>query len=151
MHSRDQVLAPETGFQMHSQFQCSKVCPNQVPRLRLKSIRSREQNSTPDSRRTSLYTVKVIKMSRLAILFACLFYGRFAGHFVVAKQTMKQTAQLFYPQTRKTLREDYSDAPETSPETVAFFNCAYLFAWLGLKFFCLLLTEITQIGLIRSD
>jgi len=35
------------------------------------------------------------------------------------------------------LREDNSDAPETVPETLAFFNCAYPFARSRLEFFCL--------------
>jgi len=42
------------------------------------------------SRRASLYSVKVIKMSRLAIA-RLLFYSRFTGPFIVEKQT----AQLF--------------------------------------------------------
>jgi len=40
----------------------------------------------------SVYSVKVIKILRLAI-DRLLFYGRFTGRFVVAKQT----AQLFGP------------------------------------------------------
>ena len=44
------------------------------------------------------------------------------GRFVVAKQTVKQTAQLFCPSTRKTLREDNSDAPETAHETLPVFD-----------------------------
>jgi len=57
-----------------------------------KWIRSREQNSVPESRRATLHSVKVIKMSWLTIdRFPILW--RFTGSFVVAKQT----EQLFYP------------------------------------------------------
>ena len=62
-----------------------------------------------------------------------LFDGRFAGPFVVAKQTVNQTA-LFCPQTHKMGREDNSDEPETFPELLAFFICAYLFEWWHLRF-----------------
>ena len=51
-------------------------------------------------------------MLRLAI-DRSLRYGRFTGGFIVAKQTVKQTAQLFCPWTSKTLREDNSDALES--------------------------------------
>ena len=87
------------------------VFTNHVPRLRLK-VRSREQNSALESRRVSLYSVKVIKISRL-ISIAFLFYGRFTDRFIVVKQTVKQNAQLFGPKKRKILRGDNSDVPET--------------------------------------
>jgi len=42
---------------------------------------------------TSLHSVKVIEMQgQLSIAFA--FYGRLTGHFVVAKQTVKQTPEM---------------------------------------------------------
>jgi len=43
------------------------VFTNNVPRLYLKWIRTRERNSTPKSRRVSLYSVKVIKVSRITV------------------------------------------------------------------------------------
>jgi len=54
------------------------IFTNHVPRLSLKVNWSREQNSVPESRRASLYSVKVIKMSRLTIdpfLILWLFHG----------------------------------------------------------------------------
>ena len=58
----------------HSHFQCSKVrrqksAFSQIMYLGCvwKWIRSREQNSVPESRHASLYCLKVIKMSRLTI------------------------------------------------------------------------------------
>jgi len=57
-----------------------------------KRIRERKQiESASESGLASLYCVKVIQMSQLAI-DSLLFYYCFTGCFVVAKQTMKQTA-----------------------------------------------------------
>jgi len=42
-----------------------------------------------------------------------LFGSHFTDRFIVVKRTMKQTAQLFCLQTRKTLREDNSDVAGT--------------------------------------
>ena len=91
MHSLDRVLSSATRFQTHFQFHSSKVrsykpCTSTASEsefdhanriLRLKSSRA------------SLYSVKVIKMSRLVIGY--LFHGCFTGRFVVAKKT----AQFF--------------------------------------------------------
>ena len=80
------VLAPGTRFQAqaHFQFHCTKV------RLNSASLQT-------------MYLGCVCKLS-----IAYLFYGR-----VVAKQTVKQTTQPFCLVTRKMLREDNSNAPET--------------------------------------
>ena len=89
------------SFQTHSEFQCSKVCTKIAFSGTMylgcvwKWIRSRKQNSAPES---TLYAVNVIKMS---------------------------TAQLF----KHARQWDSYNAPETAPETLAFFNRAYLFGW----------------------
>ena len=54
---------------------------------------------------------------------------------MVAKQTVKQTAQHFFSLDMQDIeREDNSDAPKTAPKTVAFVNCPSLFAQSRLKF-----------------
>ena len=45
----------------------------------------------------SVYTVSRISRCQGRLPIAFLFYGRFTGHFVVTKQAVKQTAQLFCP------------------------------------------------------
>jgi len=73
VQSCDRALASGTGFQTHSQFKWLKVRPESAVLQTIylgcvwKWIRLREQNSAPESRRASFYSVKVIKMSRLAI------------------------------------------------------------------------------------
>ena len=66
-----------------------------------KWIRSCEQNSAPESRPAGLNSVKIIKMSRLAI-DRLLIYSRLTGHFDVAKQTVQILSTL----KGKMLRED---------------------------------------------
>jgi len=39
-------------------------------------------------------------MLRLIIDGFLIYYGRFTNHFVVAKQTLKQTAQLLFLETQ---------------------------------------------------
>ena len=164
MYSHDRVLGSETGFQTHSQYQCSKLHQKSafLQTVYLGCgwmwIRPCEQNYGPELRHASLYNVKVIKVSTLAIDHL-LYYGRFKVRLVVAKQTVSLTAQLFCPLKHKALREENSDAPKNEPETLAVFNCAYLFMWVRLKVFlciclsvclsvCLRMTEITWKGLI---
>jgi len=67
-----------------------------------------------------VYTVSRLSKCHGQLSIAFLFYGCFMDRFVVAKHTVKQTAQLFCPQKRKTLREDNSNVPETTPETLVF-------------------------------
>jgi len=70
---------------MHSQLQFSKVRPKREfdHAIKILSLKGRG---------ASLYSVKVIKMSRL-VIDRLLFYDASTGHVVVAKQT----AQLFCP------------------------------------------------------
>ena len=104
-----------------------------------KWIRPCKQNTAPESRRASLYSVKVIKMSRLAIdrlfilwllhVVASLLRKRLHDIFVLrhAKQLERTT-----PMRPKLLR--LLTGPICSRDRVGNF--------------CLRLTEITQIGLL---
>lgn len=94
-----------------------------------KSIRSCEQNFVPEGRFASLYSVKATKMSRLTILSGFLFYGRFTGQVVVAKQTVRQTQMarlndLFVQCTRNCI---WNCCPLTAPK------CSLDRAWIFLS------------------
>ena len=94
MHSPDQVLVSETWFQTHSQsVSMLKSAPEKCVFTNHVPLAVSESEFDPvirilrlKSSCASLYSVKVIKMSRLAS-------DRFTGHFLIAKQT----AQLFCP------------------------------------------------------
>ena len=72
-----------------------------------------------------------------------------SNRFIVAKQTVKQTAQLFCAETCKTLRENNSDAPETAPKTMpktpVLFITALFVRVMESEIFYPRLTEITRI------
>jgi len=104
-----------------------------------KWIRSREQNSELESRHASLYSVKVIKMSRLTIN-RFLFYGCFMGCFIVVKQTV----QPFLYIDMQELERGQLQCTQKRTRNHCAFNCAYTFACSRLKFWCLRLTESKQ-------
>jgi len=105
--------------------------------------RLRAQNSAPENRCASLHNVKVIKMSRLTINRFLILWSL---HGLL--RCCETECTTFLSLTNKALREDNSYAPETAPETHAFFNCAYPFA---LKFCCLRRTESARINLISAS
>ena len=97
-------MTSETGFQACSQFQCLKVHPmrgfkNHVPRWHMKVILISRTEFSAWNVGKLVHTASIIKMSRIAI-DRLSFYDQFTGRFVVAKQTVKQTAQRFSPYAR---------------------------------------------------
>ena len=96
------VLASETRFQTHCQFFCSRVRPK---RALLQTMSSAASESEFDHANRILrlkvgmlvYTVSRLSKCQGKLSIAFLFYGRFMDRFVVAKHTVKQTAQLFCP------------------------------------------------------
>jgi len=77
-----------------------------------KWIRSREQNSVPESGHSNLYSAQAIKMSRLAIDWLLILWSLHSSHHCRGTD-----CTFFCPYISKTLREDNSDAPETAPKT----------------------------------
>ena len=135
VHSRDQALASETLFQMHSQLNCSKV------RLKIRFYKP------CTSFWIWLRLRLVYKLSRFSkcqgyLSIAYLFYDRFTSGFVVPKQTALFS---FLRRERHWERDDNSDIPETAPETPWFLLSVYV---IGSEIFYLHLTEITWIHLL---
>jgi len=148
VHSRARVLASELQFQTNCRFFCSRVCPKSVFVHAMylsciwKWIRSREQDSAPESRRVSLYSVKVIKIWRLTInRFLVLWAPHRSLRCFETDRETDCTALLFL-ETQSIERGQLLCAQ--NPE-----NCAYPFTWC-LKLFCLCRTESMRIDLIWS-
>ena len=146
VHSRDRALASETGFQAHSQFQCSKVRPKSGFLLTMslsfiwKWIRSCEQNSAPESRHASLHSVKVIKMVRLAIDRFLILWSLHRS--LCCCETNRETDhRTFLSLDTKDDERKQLWCARNCTRNHCLFNCSYLFAWSRL-------TEITPIDLI---
>jgi len=108
-----------------------------------KWIRSREQNSAPESWRASSHNVKVIKMSRLTIDCFLILWSLHGSLRCCKTDRETDCTTFLYLDAQEVQREDNSGAPKTAPETLAFFNCAYLCS--RLKFFGMRLTKSTRI------
>ena len=92
-------------WKMRFQFFCSRVCPKSVFLQTMylgcawKCIRSSEQNAASERSRVSLYSVKVIKMSRLTInrffiLWALHALLRNRLHFAFRNARRRERGQL---------------------------------------------------------
>jgi len=139
-------LASETWFQTHFQFFLLKRAFLQTMYLGCVSkwIWSQERNSVPESRRASLYSVKVIKMSRLTINRILTLWSLHGS-----LRCCKTDCTTFLSLNTQDAERRQFDVAKTAPKTLAFFNCAYLFACSHLKFDCLHLTESTQMHLLK--
>ena len=112
------------------------------------SDRKCEQNSAPESRRDSLYSVKIIKMSRLAINCLVILWS-LHGCFVVAKQTVKHTTQLLLSLDTQDIERGQLWCAQNCTQNPCVFLTVHICSPDRVWIFCLCLTAITRIGPMR--